>query len=160
MSATVALFSRIETMHDEKLLAQVEKEFTTTLLRARQSIRERARAIHPDLQAPGYRILSFLIHNDAQQQGALAEHLELDKATISRMVKQLESMGLITRTTDPSDGRAQLVSITAKAHEAWKASGNSLRTRLHNRLSDWDEADVQRFADLLHKMNEDREDLR
>ena len=144
-------------MHDEKLLNLVEKEFTATLLRARQSLRERARSIHPDLQAPGYRILSFLIHNDAQQQGVLAEHLELDKATISRMVKQLETMGLITRTPDPADGRAQLVSITPSAREAWKVSGHTLRTRLHSRLSEWDEADVRRFADLLHRMNEDRE---
>ncbi|PRA00460.1 MarR family transcriptional regulator [Arthrobacter sp. MYb211] len=149
---------RMVTMHDEKLLSEVEKEFTTTLLRARQTIRERAKAIHPELQAPGYRILSFLIHHDAQQQGVLAEHLELDKATISRMVKQLETMGLITRTSDPNDGRAQLVSVTGKAREAWKVSGNTLRERLHRRLSEWDETDVRRFADLLHRMNEEIED--
>ncbi|WP_404287119.1 MarR family winged helix-turn-helix transcriptional regulator [Glutamicibacter arilaitensis] len=147
-------------MHDEKLLSEVEKEFTATLLRARQTIRERAKEIHPELQAPGYRILSFLVHHDAQQQGVLAEHLELDKATISRMVKQLETMGLITRTSDPNDGRAQLVSVTGKAREAWKASGNTLRARLHRRLAEWDESDVRRFADLLHRMNEELEDTR
>lgn len=155
MSLEGSQISRMVTMHDDKLLAEVEQEFTATLLRARQTIRERATSIHPDLQAPGYRILSFLIHNNAQQQGVLAEHLELDKATISRMVKQLESMGLITRTADPSDGRAQLVSITPSALQSWKESGNTLRSRLHNRLAEWDEVDVRRFADLLHRMNED-----
>lgn len=140
-------------MHDDELLNALEHEFTTVLLHARQTLLRRAKEIHPDLQAPGYRILSILAHDDAQQQGFLAEALQLDKATISRLVKQLEAQGLISRITDPSDGRAQLVSMTQTAREAWASSGNTVRQRLHDRLAEWSAEDVQRFTDLLHRLN-------
>ena len=140
-------------MHDDELLNALEHEFTTVLLHARQTLLRRAKEIHPDLQAPGYRILSILMRDDAQQQGYLAEVLQLDKATISRLVKQLEAQELISRITDPSDGRAQLVSITTKAREAWLSSGQTVRRRLHERLSEWSSEDVQRFTELLHRLN-------
>jgi len=141
-------------MHDDDLLTSLENEFTTTLLRARQTLLRRAKAIHPDLQAPGYRILSILVREDSQQQGYLAEVLQLDKATISRLVKQLETQGLITRAPDPADGRAQLVSVTDSAREAWRSSGQALRQRLRDRLGEWSTEDVTRFTDLLHRLNE------
>lgn len=141
-------------MHDEDLLKTLENEFTTVLLHARQTLLRRAKEIHPDLQAPGYRILSILIHEDAQQQGYLAEVLQLDKATISRLVKQLENQQLISRMADPSDGRAQLVSITDSAREAWTSSGLAVRQRMHDRLNEWSAEDIYRFTDLLHRLNE------
>lgn len=141
-------------MHDDALLNALENEFTTVLLHARQNLLRRAKDIHPDLQAPGYRILSILVREDAQQQGYLAEVLQLDKATISRLVKQLESQKLITRVPDPADGRAQLVSITDNAREDWVRSGQAIRQRLRDRLTEWSAEDINRFIDLLHRLNE------
>lgn len=37
-----------------------------------------------------------------------------DKAQITRVIKELESMALITRTPDPADRRAQLLSLNEK----------------------------------------------
>jgi|TARA_E500000305_G_scaffold52791_1_gene41963 DNA-binding MarR family transcriptional regulator len=37
-----------------------------------------------------------------------------DKAQITRVIKELESMALITRTPDPEDRRAQLLSLNKK----------------------------------------------
>ncbi|WP_345470939.1 MarR family transcriptional regulator [Glutamicibacter ectropisis] len=140
-------------MQDEKLLQMVEEEFTAILLHARDMIIRRAKAVHPDLQAPGYRLLSLVIRDDAQQQGALAEKLRLDKATISRLVQQLESLNLVNRTQDPSDRRAQLVSATPMAHEKWRDSGNTLRQELRKQLTEWEESELQNFGELLHRLN-------
>lgn len=140
-------------MQDEKLLQMVEEEFTAILLHARDMIIRRAKAVHPDLQAPGYRLLSLVIRDDAQQQGALAEKLRLDKATISRLVQQLESLNLVNRTQDPSDRRAQLVSATPMAHEKWRDSGNTLRQELRNQLTEWEASELQNFGELLHRLN-------
>jgi len=140
-------------MQDEKLLQTVEEEFTAILLHARDMLIRRAKAVHPDLQAPGYRLLALVIRDDGQQQGALAESLKLDKATISRLVKHLEGLGLVMRTQDPSDGRAQLISATPLAHEKWKASGNTLRQELHRQLTEWEPDELRNFGELLHRLN-------
>ncbi|WP_418907484.1 MarR family winged helix-turn-helix transcriptional regulator [Glutamicibacter endophyticus] len=140
-------------MHEEKLYQQVEEEFTATLIRARRTLRRRARQIHPELQPAGYKVLALLMKRDGQQQNELAEHLEIDKATVSRIIKQLETQGLITRISDPADRRAQLVSITDEARTSWIATGTEARQNLRRKLDEWSDEDVQRFAELLHRLN-------
>ena len=140
-------------MHDEQLYSQAEREFTTTLLNARKNLIRRARQIHPDLQAPGFRLIALLGRNDGQQQGALAEQLDLDQATISRMVKNLEAMGLVQRAVDPADGRAQLVSLTSTARANWESSGQYYSQKLRSRIDAWSPEELVRFIDLLQRLN-------
>lgn len=137
----------------EPLMAEVEKEFSIMVVNARNAIRRRALSIHPELQPLGYRVLSILVRQQAQQQIVLAEELQVDKATISRTIKQLQAQGLVTRVADPNDGRAMLVSITDAAAEAWFASGAQARALLRERLSQWDPEEIRRFSDLLGRLN-------
>lgn len=137
----------------EPLMAEVEKEFSIMVVNARNAIRRRALSIHPELQPLGYRVLSILVRQQAQQQIVLAEELQVDKATISRTIKQLQAQGLVTRVADPNDGRAMLVSITDAAAEAWFASGAQARELLRERLSQWDPEEIRRFSDLLGRLN-------
>lgn len=146
-------------MQEEQLFKTVEEELAAILLRARQMLLLRAKAIHPDLQDPGYRLLALVVRTEPQQQGALAEQLRLDKATISRLVQHLEGLGLVTRTQDPSDGRAQLVSTTKAAREKWSSSGDVLRKGLHRHLNEWDESELKTFGALLHKLNQSIDDV-
>jgi len=48
----------------------------------------------------------------------LQQYLLLDGATITRLVKQFESEGLVSRRLDPQDNRYTLASLT----DAWSAS--------------------------------------
>ena len=123
------------------------------VIRARMAIRKRATSIHPELQPLGYKVLSILAREHAQQQVVLAEELEVDKATMSRTIKQLECQGLVDRVTDPDDGRAMLVSITESARTAFTASGARSRTMLRERLSTWDPSEIKRFSELLARLN-------
>lgn len=138
----------------EPLMVEVEKEFSIMVVNARNAIRRRALSIHPDLQPLGYRVLSILVRQQAKQQIVLAEELQVDKATISRTIKQLQAQGLVTRVADPNDGRAMLVSITDSAAKAWFESGAQARTLLRERLSQWDPEEIRRFTDLLGRLNE------
>jgi DNA-binding MarR family transcriptional regulator len=135
------------------LIEDVEKEFSIMVVKARQAIRKRAAAIHPELQPLGYKVLSILAREQAQQQIILAEELQVDKATMSRMIKWLEAKNLVTRVPDPSDGRAMLVSITEPARVGYLASSSASRQLLRNRLISWDPEEIKRFADLLSKLN-------
>ena len=138
----------------EPLMQEVEKQFSIMAVKARTAIRKRALDIHPELQPLGYRVLSILVRQQAQQQIVLASELHVDKATMSRTIKQLQSQGLVTREPDPSDGRAMLVSITDAAREAWVASGTRARILMRERLSNWEPDEIRRFADLLARLND------
>lgn len=137
----------------DPLIEDVEKEFSTMVIMARQAIRRRAASVHPELQPLGYKVLSLLVREHAQQQIILAEELQVDKATMSRMVKWLEAQGLVTRVPDPNDGRALLVSITESARAGVLESSAASRQLLRNRLNSWEPEEIRRFADLLSKLN-------
>lgn len=137
-----------------ELIDAVEQEFATMFVNARNSIRSRAVAIHPELPPLGFKVLSALSRSGPRQQGCLAEELEVDKAMMSRTIKQLELLGLIDRTIDPSDGRALVVSMTGEARNRFDANLANARRVLHDRLAEWEPGEVRRFTDLLAKLNE------
>ena len=69
--------------------------------------------------SPGQaRVLGYLEEQGPCRQRALAEHSEVDPATICRMLDTMEKSGLIRRQADRQDRRAGLVSITDKGREA------------------------------------------
>lgn len=82
---------------------------------------------------------------------ALAAATRLDTSTVSRHVAQFERAGLVDRTPDPADGRAQLVGISADGqHELDQAFGRR-REVLESTLADWAADDIAEFERLLTK---------
>jgi len=59
-----------------------------------------------------YKYLYGLYLADHQSQQSLADLASDDKAAATRALSRLEKQGLITRTNDPNDRRASLVSLT------------------------------------------------
>ncbi|HMO59307.1 MAG TPA: MarR family transcriptional regulator [Roseiflexaceae bacterium] len=84
-----------------------------------------------------YAALSLLDEHKGQRLIDLVEPLLLDKSSITRMLSRLEQQGLVVRTPDPHDGRAQRVTLTA--------AGAMLRQRAHIAF---DRAIAERFAGL------------
>lgn len=60
---------------------------------------------------------------------ALAERERIQRPTATRVVTQLEAMGLVTRTPDPSDARASHVAITR--------AGTTLLKRIRSRKNEY-----------------------
>jgi DNA-binding MarR family transcriptional regulator len=58
-----------------------------------------------------------LVREDASTVGVLAEALDLNLATVSGLVADLERVGFVERSTDPADRRRTIVQI-AQGHEA------------------------------------------
>ena len=64
------------------------------------------------------RLLSVLLLLQARGRATereLAERLDMEPITLCRIVDRLEEAGLVERKTDPSDLRAWLLELTAKA---------------------------------------------
>jgi DNA-binding MarR family transcriptional regulator len=60
-------------------------------------------------------ILVPLFEEDGLRMGELAARARLSKQTMTTMVRLLERDGLVERRADPSDGRAWLVFLSARA---------------------------------------------
>ncbi len=73
------------------------------------------------LTLPQWRVLGQLkLAGGGLSQVVLANLIESDPMTVSRMVERLESAGLVSRTADPQDSRAKLVVLTGAARELFE----------------------------------------
>lgn len=64
------------------------------------------------LTAPRLSALSVVVFGGPLTMGELAAAEQVRPPTVSRLVRDLESVGLVERRRDPSDARVQLVSAT------------------------------------------------
>lgn len=82
----------------------------------------------------------------------LADWQEVDRSTMTTQVRRLETLGLVERVTDPTDGRAVLVSATragASRHRRTKRTARALYEQL---LAGWSEDDLWAAAQVARRL--------
>lgn len=67
-----------------------------------------------------WRLIKRLQSQEGGRQGPLAEYLEVEPITLSRMINRLVESGLVERRADPADRRARLLFLTQRAHALLK----------------------------------------
>ncbi|MEV0738017.1 MarR family winged helix-turn-helix transcriptional regulator [Streptomyces sp. NPDC050549] len=122
---------------------------TTFARRARAS----AGRLHPELSLVSYTLLSHLEERDGRRATDLAAHYALDKSTVSRQVAALERAGLIERRPDPEDQRVQVLHLTDAGRRILAQVTQNRQAAFRERLADWPEEDLQRFAGYLERYN-------
>ncbi|MFD7070934.1 MarR family winged helix-turn-helix transcriptional regulator [Streptomyces sp. NPDC059913] len=137
---------------DHAFLA-LERELAVFLRRARANSGEMAREVHPDLESAAYGLLVQLESAGPQRATDLAAYFGVGKATMSRQLRALETLGLVIREPDPADGRAFLVRLTAEGLDRYRSVRDARRERYVRKLADWDRAEVAELARLLHHLN-------
>ncbi len=86
---------------------------------------------------------------------ALAEVLATGASHVSKIVRRLESDGLVERTTDPADRRATLISLTTAGEEAARgvyALGDRMIAEV---LAEWTPEDIRRYTALTERFVND-----
>jgi len=76
-----------------------------------------ARTRETGVTALQYRLMAHLGRNEGIRQGELAELIEVEPITLSRMVDRLEGAGTLERRPDPADRRALRLHLTPRGHE-------------------------------------------
>lgn len=115
--------------------------------------------MRPFMQALGLsagqpKILSFLRMRDGCMQKDLAEYCNIEPATVSRLLNNMEDRGLIARRIDDGNRRAVRISIAETGKEIER------RMRLHfqevNRISldGFSEEEGEQFIGYLRRMHE------
>lgn len=138
---------------DQPEFLALERELTVLLRRARANQGEMAREVHPDLESSAYGLLVRLDECGGQRATDLAAYIGVGKATMSRQLRALENLGVVTRTPDPADGRAWLVELTREGRERVTRVREARRARYAGRLAHWDPREVAELARLLHQLN-------
>ncbi|MCP3821734.1 MarR family transcriptional regulator [Streptomyces sp. A3M-1-3] len=137
---------------DQEFLA-LERELSVFLRRARASSGEMAREVHPELEPAAYGLLVRLEETGRQRATELAAYFGVGKATMSRQLRALEGLGLVTREQDPADGRAFLVRLTDEGRARFLRVRDARRSRYMRKLAGWDRGEVAELARLLHQLN-------
>ena len=88
-------------------------------------------------------VLLPLWEEDGLRMGQLAERARLSKQTMTTLVRLCERDGLVERAPDPEDGRATVVSLTARA-EAFRAVAADVIARLEDEVSTRARRDLER----------------
>lgn len=132
----------------------LERELTVLFRRARAYSGELARVVHPGLEPSAYGLLVRLSEAEPERATDLAAYFGVGKATMSRQLRALEDLGLVTREPDPADGRAYLMRLTDEGHARYARVRSARRDRYLRRLASWDPAEVAELSRLLHRFNE------
>jgi len=104
-------------------------------------------------------LLKTLAATGPQRVTDLAVCAGLDASTVSRHIAQLHSAGLIERTPDPADGRAQRVKLSATGFERLEAALDTRRSLLEKCLEPWNPRDLEDLDRLLTRFAADVEAL-
>jgi DNA-binding MarR family transcriptional regulator len=103
----------------------------------------------------GFSVLTLIVANPGVRPGAIAEELRVKPSNVAALVNALVAAGLVERTRDASELRANLLHATKKGLAAWKNMDGSHReadSRFAERLSATERKQlVALLRKLLHR---------
>ena len=104
-----------------------------------------ARTKSSGVTALQWRLISYLKRQEGIRQGPLAELIEVEPITLSRMVDRLAEAGLVERRADPADRRAWQLHLTSRARdllEVMRQTTDQLNEEATEGLSDAERAQL------------------
>ncbi|MFB9838502.1 MarR family winged helix-turn-helix transcriptional regulator [Actinoallomurus acaciae] len=123
-----------------------------------QRLRERCGSGERPIQLSSLLVIHAIAGQDAGQGdvtvGAVADFLDIDPSTASRLVGHATDAGFVSRTSSPVDARRAHLRLT-EAGDRVRALTDELRRRFIAQLvADWPEEDRRMFAHLLGRFAE------
>lgn len=94
-----------------------------------------------DIDRSAATILGALYFHEPVRLSDLADHLGLDRSTISRQVAAAFAQGWVRRDGDTRDARAAMLTLSARGHEVRRKLANTFEAICDDLLSSWNQAD-------------------
>jgi len=130
----------------------LEAEFGELISRMRRVLADNAQRVSPGMLPGAYKVFTTIVRRESVTLSSLADSLMADKGQISRTVRELEELGLITRTPDPADGRSSMLSPTPEGLERLAAARAPQESVLLDTLEDWSVDQIRELTRLLHAL--------
>jgi DNA-binding MarR family transcriptional regulator len=118
----------------------------------RRELNDRMR--HSGVTALQWRLLAYLARNEGSNQVKLAEFLEVEPITLSRMIDRLADAGMLSRRRDPDDRRAWRLYLEAKSLpliDELRAASAQLAETAQEGLS---EEERKQLSELVERMRQ------
>lgn len=98
------------------------------------------------------RISEYLYDNGPTKMCDLRDELGVTATNITALVDALELDGMVERAPHPTDRRATLIKLTAKAHKTISFGCSQFKDRVSELFSDFSVAEQEQLFALLTKM--------
>src|SRR6478735_2279523 len=117
--------------------------------------RRRAARAGVEVSAPGMGILGVLERGGPQRVSTVARRAGMVGTLASRELRSLERAGYVARGADGADGRAVVVSITARGRDAYRRLRAASVAAAADALSGWRADELADLARMLSRMADD-----
>lgn len=130
----------------------VETEVGDIVARFRQLMAESAQRLHPGMLPAAYKVFTTIARRGTVTPSALADHLMMDRGQLSRALRELDDLDLITRSADPVDKRCSILSPTPEGLARLAAARAPYDSMIEAALADWKVDDIRSLARLLRAL--------
>ncbi|MCQ2001946.1 MarR family winged helix-turn-helix transcriptional regulator [Arthrobacter zhaoxinii] len=134
-------------------IEDLEQELSVLWRRARASSHRIAREVHPEMEPSAYGLMVLLHQQGAMRLTDLAAAVGVGKPSLSRQIGMLQALGLVEKHTDPVDGRAQPINLTAVGTARLEGTASARKERSRQTWAGWEPEELQTLVGLLHKLN-------
>ncbi|MCQ2141782.1 MAG: MarR family transcriptional regulator [Bacteroidales bacterium] len=107
-----------------------------------------------DLTPEQFLLIDLLWNQGAMSQQSIADTMQKDKNSVTKLVDGLERKQLVVRVKDKHDRRSNLVHLTQKAEAMKSATKEKGISMLEEILVGISEEELKSFLDVLAKMNQ------
>ncbi len=97
-------------------------------------------------------ILLELWQKDGVSQKDLLRKLDIEQATLANTLSRMERDGLIIRSKDPADARAQVIRLSERAVAIRAQAYQAACDQNEAALSVLDDAEREQFMDFMHRV--------
>jgi DNA-binding MarR family transcriptional regulator len=148
----VASSPSVESVQVSELAVRLESTFRLLGKRIYLPSLRRLTVMSRGLDRASVPLLGVLEEHGAARPSDLAAALELDPSTVSRQLRHLESLGLVSRSADRVDGRAILIGLTAAGRDSLATVRDARAAALQTVLANWDGHDRELLLTLLDQL--------
>lgn len=135
-------------------VVDLERELVRFTRTARGAGLRAADVLSPGLEQSGYALVVVIERLGQAHACELADVMGLDKSTVSRLLASLAHRALIERTTDPTDRRSQVVSLSDHGRARLAAARDEHSADLARVVAGWTSDDIDAAVRLIARLSD------
>jgi DNA-binding MarR family transcriptional regulator len=121
----------------------------------REAARNRAERSGVHLSRPAISIISALHASGPVRLSHLSDLTDLEAPLVSREIARLTADGFVKRASDPTDGRATIVELTARGRKAYASYRKATDDIIVEAFAGWKAGELRTLADYLDRVVQD-----